>query len=76
MEKIKNWVTYAMDVYAIIMIACILLKTKNNLHERNIIVLDHYFNQIEAILWPKLESLFQKINLQFKEENLKIMRQV
>lgn len=58
MEKIKNWITYSMDIYGILLIASILLRTKKNLHSRNIIVLDHYFNQIEAMLWPKLESLF------------------
>lgn len=63
MEKVKNWVFYSMDVFAVLLIACILLKTKNSLHSRNIIVLDHYFNQLEALLWPKLDSLFQKIFL-------------
>lgn len=44
MDKVKNWLTYAMDIYAVLIIACILLKTKKNLQERGIIVLDHYFN--------------------------------
>lgn len=44
MEKVKNWITYSMDVYGILLIASILLRTKKNLHSRNIIVLDHYFN--------------------------------
>lgn len=44
MDKVKTWINYAQDIYGVLLMSCILLKTKENLQQRNIIALDHYFN--------------------------------
>lgn len=76
MEKMKQWIVNANDIYGVLLISCILLKTKENLHKRNFIALDLYFTQIESILWPKLNTLFDNLMKNLNKVNPRILKQI
>lgn len=75
-NKVKQWINNASDIYGVLLIACILLEKKAALRQRNFIALDHYFNQLESILWPKLTELFDQLIKDINNSNARVLKQI
>lgn len=75
-NKLKVWINNAQDIYGVLLMACILLEKKEALKQRNFVALDHYFSQIEAIIWPKLSELFDQLLKDINGANVKVLKQI
>lgn len=75
-EKVKGWIFNAQDLYGVLLIACILLEKKESLKQRNFVAMEHYFNQVESLLWPKLSELFDNLIKDINMSNPRILKQI
>lgn len=75
-DKIKGWIFNAQDLYGVLLIACNLLEKKESLKQRNFVAMEHYFNQIESLLWPKLGELLDNIIKDMTNSNPRILKQI
>lgn len=74
--KVKTWINDTNDVYGVLLIAFLYLQKKEMLKQRKFIVLSHYFNQIEALLWPKLNDLFEFLFSSINKTSSRILKQI
>lgn len=76
LDKIRIWIGQVNDFYALLLIGCILCETKNTLLSRKFNALDYYIHQIEMIVWPRLNELFDFILKDILNANVRSMKQI
>ena len=59
LDHLKHAVSNTNDMYAILLILAVNDKNKKVLSDRGCSALDHYFNSVDMMLWPKFEELFE-----------------
>ena len=75
-DRVKQWIFNCQDLYGVLLIACVLLDKKEALKKRNFVAMEHYFNQIESLLWPKLGELLDNIIKDINAANPRILKQI
>jgi vacuolar protein sorting-associated protein 52 len=59
LEHLKHAINNTYDLYALLLILAVNDKNRKILTERGCSALDHYFNSVDMLLWPKFEELFE-----------------
>lgn len=59
LEHIRSTVSATFDIFGVLIILAINEKNKQTFNEKEFGALDFYFNQVNMLLWPKFEELFE-----------------
>lgn len=57
-ENLKSNIDNSFDIYGVLLLIAINEKNRKMLSERNLSALDFYFGQVNMVLWPRFEKLF------------------
>lgn len=76
LDKVRAWIGQTQDFYALLLIGCLIGDTKANLAARRFTALEFYINQLESMIWPKLNEQFDQILKDMLNTNVRAMKQV
>lgn len=70
----KNTVDQSFDVFGVLLLIVLNEKNKKMFNDKSLKALDFYFDQVNMILWPRFEQLFEFHMTNIKTPNLKNYR--